>query len=65
MSGPEKGVITQGVFSLEDCLDNLKSLNSLESLDNGRVLLLFPEVGESLKSLESLSSLESRENGLF
>ena len=31
-SGPEKGVITKGVFSLERSLESLKSLNSLESL---------------------------------
>ena len=58
-SGPEKGVITQGVFSLEK---SLESLNSLESLENGRILLCFPESGGSL---ESLNSLESLENGLF
>ena len=32
LSGPEKGVITKGVFSLEESLDSLKSLYSLESL---------------------------------
>ena len=52
----EKGVITKGVFSLEE---SLNSLNSLESLENGRILLYFPQSGGSLKSLESL------ENGLF
>ena len=62
-SGPEKGVITKGVFSLEESLESLKSLNSLESLGNGRILLYFPESGDSLKSLESLNSLESLENG--
>ena len=62
ISGPEKGVITKGVFSLEESLEPLKSLNSLESLENGRVLLSFPQSGGSLKSLESLSSLESLEN---
>ena len=61
-SGPEKGVITKGVFSLEE---SLESLNSLESLENGRILLYFPGFGDSLKSLESLNSLESLENGLF
>ena len=30
-SGPEKGVITKGVFSQEKSLESLKSLNSLES----------------------------------
>ena len=67
-SGPEKGVITKGVFSLEESLESLKSLNSPESLENGRVLLCFPESGsslESLDSLESLNSLESLENGSF
>ena len=45
-SGPEKGVITKGVFSLEESLD------SLESLENGRILLWFPQSGGALKSLE-------------
>ena len=31
MSGPEKGVITKGVFSLEESLVSLKYPNSLES----------------------------------
>ena len=35
-SGPEKGVITKGVFSLEESLEYLKSLNSLGS---SRILL--------------------------
>ena len=48
-SGPEKGVITKGVFSLEESLESLKSLNSLESLENGRMLLYFPDPGNSLK----------------
>ena len=61
-SGPEKGVITKGVFSLEE---SLESLNSLESLEDGRLVLCFPQSGGSLKSLESLNSLESLENGLF
>ena len=64
-SGPEKGVITKGVFSLEESLESLKFLDSLESLENGRILLYFPQSGGSLKSLESLNSLESLENGLF
>ena len=46
---PEKGVITKGVFSLEEFLKPLKSLNSLECLDNGRLLLCFPQ---SVGSLE-------------
>ena len=65
MSGPEKGVITKGVFSLEKSLESLKSLDSLE---NGRIVLYFPRSGGSLKSLESLislESLESLENGFF
>ena len=65
MSGPEKGVITKGVFSLEESLESLNSLNSLEFLENDRTLFCFPQSGDSLKSLESLNSLESLENGLF
>ena len=65
VSGTEKGVITKGVFSLEESLESLKSLDFLESLENGRILLCFPQCGGSLKSLESLNSLESLENGLF
>ena len=53
-SGPEKGVITKGVLSLAE---------SLESLENGRILLCFPQSGGSLETLESLNSLESLENG--
>ena len=67
-SGPEKGVITKGVFSLQEPLESLKSLkslNSLESLENGRLLLCFPQSGDSQESLESLKSLESLENGDF
>ena len=45
ISGPEKGVITKGVFSLEESLESLKSLNSLESLKNGRSLLCVHSVG--------------------
>ena len=55
-SGPEKGVITKGVFSLEE---SLESLDSLKSLENGRILLCFPQSGGSLESLNSL------ESGLF
>ena len=62
LSGPEKGVITKGVFSPEESLESLESLNSLESPENGRILLCFPQSGGSL---ESLNSLESLENGLF
>ena len=57
--GTGKGVIAKGVFSLEE---SLESQNSLESLENGRILLCFPQSGGSLESLESLNSLE---NGLF
>ena len=64
-SGPEKGVITKGVCSLEESLESLKSLNSLESLESGRILHGFPQSGGSPKSLESLNSRESLENGLF
>ena len=60
-SGPEKRVITKGVFSLEKSLESLKSLDSLESLRYGRILLCFPLSGGSLESLESLNSLESLE----
>ena len=56
-SGPEKGVITKGVSSLEESLGSLKSQHSLESPENGRILLYFPQPGGSLKSLESLNSL--------
>ena len=59
--GTGKEVIAKGVFSLEN---SLKSLDSLESLENGRILLRF-QSGGSLKSPESLNSLESLENGLF
>ena len=53
--GPEKGVITKGVFSLEE---SLESLLSLESLKHGRIRLCFPQHGDSLESLNSLESLE-------
>ena len=62
--GPEEGVITKGVFSLEESLESLKSLHSLESQESGRILLCVPQSGSSLESLESLNSLESLENGL-
>ena len=64
-SGPEKGVITKGVFSLEESLESLQFLNSLESLENGWILLSFLQSGGSLEPLSSLNSLESLENGLF
>ena len=59
----EEGVITKGYFHWRNLY--LKSLDSLESLENGRILLYFPESGGSLESLESLYSRESLENGLF
>ena len=55
-SGPEKRVITKGVFSLEE---------SLESLENGQILLCFPQSGGSPEPPDSLNSLESLENGFF
>ena len=64
-SGPEKRVITKGVFLLEEPLESPKSLNSLESLENGRILLCFPESGGALESQKSLDSLDSLQNGIF
>ena len=63
--GTANGVITKGVFSLEESLESLKSLNSLESLETGGILLYFLQSGGSLESPESLNSLESLEYGLF
>ena len=60
-SGPEKGVITKGVFSLEESLGSLKSLNSLKSLENGRLLLYFPVWGFSEISRISKFSRISRQ----
>ena len=51
--GTRKGVITKGVLSLEESLESPKSLNSLESLENGQILHCFPLSGGSLESLES------------
>ena len=65
MGGPEKGVITKGVLSLEKFLESLESLNSLESLENGRNFLCSPQSGVSLETLDSINSLESLENGVF
>ena len=48
-SGTEEGVITKGVFSLEESLDPLY-LPSLESLENGRTLLCFPQSWGSLRN---------------
>ena len=39
MSGPEEVVITKGVFSMEESLASLECLNSLEPLENFRILL--------------------------
>ena len=47
-AGREQGDITKGVFSLHVSLASLKSLNSLE---NGRILLWFSQSGDSLESL--------------
>ena len=41
--GKEEGVTTKGVFSLEESLESPKSRISLERLENGRILLCFPE----------------------
>ena len=52
-------MITKGVFSPEE---SLESLDSLESPGNGRILLYLPD---PRGSLESLYALESLGNGLF
>ena len=65
LSETEEGVITKVAFSLEESLVSLKSLNSLQSLENGRIFLCFPQTGDSLEVLESLNSLESLDNGFF
>ena len=46
-----KGVIAKGVFSLEE---SLKSLNPLESLRNGQILLSLPQSGALSKKWTSL-----------
>ena len=61
----KKGSLGKGSFHWVKSLEPLKSLDSLESPENGWILLCFPQSGGSLKSLESLNSLESLENGLF
>ena len=43
----------------------LKSLTSLESLENGQILLCFPQSGVALEALECTKSLESLEERLF
>ena len=48
----KKGVITKGVFALAESLESLlKSLDSLETPENGRILLCFPQSGTSLWKL--------------
>ena len=77
-SGIRKGVSTKGVFSLEKSLESPNSLNSLESLEHGRIFLVLAHIGRPLESfslffhalggLESLNSrklIESLENGQF
>ena len=59
----ERGLFSGGISRISK--ESLDSLESPESLDNGRILLCFPESGGSLETLESLNSLESLENGLF
>ena len=53
--------------SLEESLEslNFKSLNALESLENGQILLCFPHSEGSLESLQSLKSLEPLEKDFF
>ena len=51
----ERGLFTGGISRIF-----IKSLDSLESLENGRIFLCFPQSGGSLKSLNSLESLENR-----
>ena len=58
-SGLERGVITKGVFSLEEAPESLKFIDSLESLENCRILLCFPQSGGSLEYLDSQESLNS------
>ena len=53
----ERQFFTEGISRI--------SRNSRESLENGRILLYFPESGGSPNSPESLDSIESRENELF
>ena len=45
LSGPEKGVITKGVFSFEESLESLKFLDSLESLEMVGFSFLFHSLG--------------------
>ena len=55
--GRKKRVITKGVFSPDESLEPLKSLDSLESpppkkSSDSRILLCFPQSGGSLESLD-------------
>ena len=48
--GSMVGRLTKGVYSLEESQESPKSQNSLE---DGRLLLYFPQSGSSLESLNS------------
>ena len=64
LSGPErKGHYEKGLFT--GGITRISNLNSLESLENGRILLCFPQSGGSLESPEPLNSRESLRDGLF
>ena len=54
--GPESGVITKKVFSSRISESSKIFLDPLESLENGRILLCFPESEGFLESLEPLFS---------
>ena len=43
-------------YGLTGSPESLKALDSLESLEDGQILLCFPRSGDSLESLESLNS---------
>ena len=60
--GTGKGVITKEVFSLEESLESLKSINSLESFKNDRIRLdFFHSLGISEISRDSnFSRLSSK-----
>ena len=67
----KKGHYETGLFTGGISRSSKFSRDSLESLENGRILLCFPQSGGSLESLKSLkalkplNSLESLEYGLF
>ena len=61
-AGPEKGVITKGVFSLEESLESLESLEITRISREWSGSPFFPRLWSSLESLEYLHSLESLEN---